>query len=271
MFNGRARQWIAALLLLLMGLYFLDNMLSGHIYYYINQRFGWLSWLATGIFLALGVIGIRNALRDQHEAREQALEHDHGHEHDHHEHEDHAHDHGHDHVHGMVSWPILTLIAVPLIIGLIIPSKPLGAAAVGSSGVNTSYTGLNGSGGSTQLTTAPADRNVLDWVKAFNTSSNVDEFTGQQANLVGFVYRDIRFDNKPLFMVARFTISCCVADAIAIGVIVQSDQAAKLAPDSWVQVKGKFQTQVLDGQKTPIVVADSIQPTTQPDQPYLYP
>ena len=77
--------------------------------------------------------------------------------------------------------------------------------------------------------------------------------------------------NQPRFMVARFTISCCVADAVAIGVIVQSDQAAKLAPDSWVHVNGKFQVQDFDKQKTPILVADSVQPTTQPDQPYLYP
>src|SRR5579859_2291763 len=272
MLTARTRQWLQAIILLLMGLYFLDNMLSGHIYYYINERFGWLSWLATGIFLALGGVGIANVLRQQREERAHALEdheHDHGDDHDDHDHAE--HDHGHDHVHGAVSWPVLSLIALPLIIGLIIPSKPLGAAAVGSSGVNMTYTGLNGSTNSTQLTTAPTDRNVLDWVKAFNTTTNVDEFTGQSADLVGFVYRDIRFDNKPLFMVARFTISCCVADAVAIGVTIQSDQAAKLAPDSWVHVKGKFQTQVLDGQKTPVVVADSIEPTTQPDQPYLYP
>jgi len=160
---------------------------------------------------------------------------------------------------------------VPLIIGLIIPSKPLGAAAVGTNGVNMSYTGLNGSANSTQLTTSSADRNVLDWVKAFNMTSNVDEFTGQSADLIGFVYRDIRFDKQPRFMVARFTISCCVADAVAIGVIVQSDQAPKLAPDSWIHVKGKFQVQDFNNQKTPILVADLVQPTTQPDQPYLYP
>jgi putative membrane protein len=108
-------------------------------------------------------------------------------------------------------------------------------------------------------------------VRAFNSSSRLDEFNGQQADLIGFVYRDIQFEGKPLFMVARFTISCCVADASAIGIVVQSAQAAKLAQDSWVHVTGAFQVQELDGQKTPILVAKSIEQTSQPPQPYLYP
>jgi putative membrane protein len=99
----------------------------------------------------------------------------------------------------------------------------------------------------------------------------VDEFGGQQADVIGFVYSDIRFKDQPRFMVARFTISCCVADASAIGVIVESTDAAKLAPDSWIHVTGKFKVEDLDGQKTPVLIADKIDATKQPDQPYLYP
>ena len=74
MFNAATRRWIQAVLLLLLGLYFLDNMLSGRIYFYINERFGWLSWLATVIFIALGVVGIADALRQQREERAHAEE-----------------------------------------------------------------------------------------------------------------------------------------------------------------------------------------------------
>ncbi|MEP7285224.1 MAG: TIGR03943 family protein [Chloroflexota bacterium] len=278
MFTVRTRQWIQSLILLLLGMYFLDNMLSGRIYFYINERFGWLSWIATGIFLVLGITGVFDLFRTSHrEAEHDHAEHDHDHaEHDHHDHDDHEllQETGHEgHNHGAAaSWPVLALVAVPLVLGVIVPAKPLGASAVGTSGVSTSFNALQAGGGSaTQLSVASTDRNVLDWVRAFNGSSNVDEFNAQPADMIGFVYRDIRFKDQPLFMVARFTISCCVADASAIGVIVQSDQAAKLAPDSWVHIKGKFQSQQFDGAKTPILVADSIEPTNQPDHPYLYP
>src|SRR5258708_10985352 len=110
-FTARTRQWLQALLLFCLGLYFLENMLSGHIYYYINERFGWLSWLATLMFLALGVVGVVDLIRQGRE--------EHAHEdHDHHDHEEHGehdhHEHNHEHEghsHGAVSWPILLLIA----------------------------------------------------------------------------------------------------------------------------------------------------------------
>src|SRR5437016_7131552 len=105
-------------------------MLSGRITNYVNSdRFGWLSWMATGIFLVLGVGGIYSLLKER---RDEASHH-HDHDEPEHEHHDHDDDHGHDHDghnHGVApSWPVLTLIAVPLIIGLVVPAKPLGAAA----------------------------------------------------------------------------------------------------------------------------------------------
>ncbi|MCC7451876.1 MAG: TIGR03943 family protein [Anaerolineae bacterium] len=259
----RSRRWIQAVILLGLGLYFLDNMLSGRVYYYINQRFGWLTWLATFTFLVLGVMNLVDLIREQ---RSQS------HEHDHEEHDAHDHHPHHDHAHGSApSWVRLGIVGVPLILGVLVPAKPLGAAAVGSNGVSTTFSSLPGTGSSTQFTVAPTERNVLDWVRDFNGSGNVDEFNGQQADLVGFVYRDIRFKDANQFMVARFTVSCCVADASAIGVIVQSPQSASLSQDSWVRVKGTFQSQDFGGQRTPILVAESVQPTDQPEHPYLYP
>jgi putative membrane protein len=89
--------------------------------------------------------------------------------------------------------------------------------------------------------------------------------------LIGFVYRDIRFDGKPQFMVARFILSCCVADASAIGVTVQTSDAAKWDADSWVHITGKFTVQQIGGTATPVLVVDTIKPVEQPNQPYLYP
>ena len=155
--------------------------------------------------------------------------------------------------------------------GILIPAKPLGASAIGTNGVSTSFSAIQGSGNQTQLATNPADRNVLDWVRAFNGSNNVQEFSGQQADLIGFVYRDVRFKDPTQFMTARFTISCCVADASAIGVIVQWPDASKLSQDGWIHVKGKFQVQKFDDQQTPILVAEMVENTSQPEHPYLYP
>jgi putative membrane protein len=99
----------------------------------------------------------------------------------------------------------------------------------------------------------------------------VEAFSGQPADVTGFVYRDVRFDAPGQFMVARFAISCCVADASAIGLIVQWPKASVLARDSWVHVQGRFSVQDINGQRTPILLADAVDLTTQPEHPYLYP
>ncbi len=260
-------------------MYFLDNMVSGRIYFYINMNFGWLTWLGTGVLLLLGATNAWDILREARSESEpaqaenecsQAGEEDSCCESDEH----HAHEHSHDHAHSHApSWPKLALIAVPLIVGALVPARPLGAAAVGTMGVSNTFTSV--SSNTTQLVAAlkPSnERNVLDWIRAFNNSSNVDEFTGQQADLIGFVYRDIRFkDETQQFMVARFALSCCVADASAIGVTVQFPEAAKLVQDSWVHVTGKFQVQDVGGQRTPILIAQAVDLTQQPAQPYVYP
>src|SRR5258706_12670006 len=111
----RTRKWVQSVLLLSLGLYFLDNMLTGRIYFYINERFGWLSWIATGIFLALGIVGIADLLREQRATPHD--DHDHA-AHEHHDHHDHVeHEHVHDphagHQHGAPpSWPILALVGL---------------------------------------------------------------------------------------------------------------------------------------------------------------
>jgi uncharacterized membrane protein YcgQ (UPF0703/DUF1980 family) len=47
--------------------------------------------------------------------------------------------------------------------------------------------------------------------------------------------------------------------------------AQKLSQDSWVRVAGTFDIQDIKGQITPVLIAETIEPTNQPEHPYLYP
>jgi putative membrane protein len=260
----QTRRWLQSALLILLGLYFLDNMVSGRIAFYINQSFYWLAWFAGVLFLVLGVIGVIDLVR---EPRVQPMhDHEHNHqEHDHDIHEGHAHSHA-------VSWPILGVIAIPLVLGVLVPAKPLGASAINTSGVTTSIgVAPSVANKSIQFSVAPTQRNVLDWIRAFSSSPNMEEFNNQPADVIGFVYRDVTFDESKHFMVARFTLSCCVADASAIGVYVEWPEAATVIQDSWVHVTGKFQVKPMDGENVPILVAETVEVVEQPAQPYLYP
>lgn len=241
-----------------LGLYFAYIYLTGKWAYYIDPRFQWLSVVAVLIFgfLAVSFIG-----KPEHE-------HDHEHhEHDHHHHDHDEHDHNHNHA---AVWPVI-IVAIPLILGVAMPAKPLGAKAADARGIETDFSSVSLSRSSSKsLTIVPSERNVLDWARAFATSTNPAEFNGQEANVIGFVYRDGRFDGTH-FMVARFTLTCCVADALAIGVVVQTpEDSTDFATDTWVKVEGHFQETEFDGNVIPILYAEKITPVEQPDQPYLY-
>jgi putative membrane protein len=72
-------------------------------------------------------------------------------------------------------------------------------------------------------------------------------------------------------MVARFTVSCCVADASPIGLPVLYTGAGELAEGEWVRIQGMFRAGDFRGQTTPILQADTVETVAQPEHPYLYP
>ena len=71
-------------------------------------------------------------------------------------------------------------------------------------------------------------------------------------------------------MIVRFTLSCCVADARAIGLVVINAGDEAFDQDAWVQVRGHLEIREIDGIETPVIIADDITPTDEPEQPYLF-
>lgn len=239
----RAQAWTKAALLIGLGLYFVYNIVSGSLTNYINARFSWLSYVAAVLFLLLGVSSVWGLLRGGHQ---------------------HTHD---DHDHEAVTWGVLAVIAVPLLLGTLIPSRPLGAAAVDG---NISLSASVSTGSVTTFTGDPLTWNVLDWLRSFNQSDNIASFNGKEADVIGFVYREITF-GADQFMVARFTISCCVADSSAIGLPVVFADAGQFKADTWVRVHGNFQVGEFKGENVPLLYADTVEVVDQPEHPYLYP
>jgi putative membrane protein len=235
-------------ILVLMAIFFAQKLYSGTLFYYIGPRFSWLVLVAAAVLIALA--GSFNLARGN---------------------DTHDHDADHTHVHGRSTaslWP-LAVVALPLALGVLVPARPLGAGAATNRGISTDYA-VSADERGTLLSVAPSSRTVLDWARAMSANPDPTALDGQQADVVGFVYRDPRFASDQ-FMVARFAITCCVADATAIGVVVQSADAAGLAVNSWVRVTGGFEAGRLAGAGLPVLIAADVTPVHPLEQPYLYP
>lgn len=236
------QQYAKAGVLLGLALYFAYCIITGNLTNYINYRFTWLAYVATAIFAALGLVSAWEIMRPT--ARTQS---------------------GGTHS-GRVSWTVLGVLGLPLALGLLLPSQPLGAEAVGGN-ISTSIVAVNAV---TQQTGDPLTWNVLDWLRAFNRSDDLSSFNGSQADVIGFIYREPSFPEDH-FMVARFTISCCVADSSAIGLPVIWEDAPALGENEWVRVQGSFQLADFRDSQIPVLNATSVEIVEQPKHPYLYP
>ena len=170
---------------------------------------------------------------------------------------------GGGHAHGRLS--TLGLLAIPLLLAALSPNVPLGADAARGR-LSTSVQ----PGGFQSLQRDPLSYNILEWLRAFSREADLANFDGQEANLLGFVYRELD-DPEDIFLLARITLSCCVADASAIGLPVRYEGAATLAADQWVQVRGHFLLGEFGAEMLPILEVEELTLTEPPDQPYLYP
>lgn len=238
---------LKALILVLMAIFFASLLGTGRLYDYIGPRLSWLAVLAVVMLILLA--GAYDLVRRR------------------------ASGSGGDPVHESHEskasiWPMVVM-ALPLVLGVVMPARPLGASAISTRGLSSGPR-FGPSGSASAPGILPAERTILDWIQAMSANPDPAALDGQRADMIGFVYHDARL-GEDQFMVARFTLICCVADAQAIGLVVESPEAAGLAADSWVRVQGVFQQGEVDGEAMPILTAEEITPIQPPEQPYLYP
>lgn len=225
------------LILFGMGIYLTLLIVTGSLDNYINQRFAWLVVVGALLFFVLALVNFyssRNAAQREH-----------------------------DHHHYHITWDIVLVVAFPLLLAILIPSRALGVEAV-NGGVSLNPVGVAG------LSRSPLDRNILDWLREFDRAATPAQFNGTPVDVVGFVYREPAHPENG-FMLARFTLSCCVADAFPIGMPVISVGAGDLTEGEWLRVGGQLKASAFAGDFLPVVVAETVERVDEPAQPYLYP
>jgi uncharacterized repeat protein (TIGR03943 family) len=66
------------------------------------------------------------------------------------------------------------------------------------------------------------------------------------------------------YLLTRFAINCCAADATALKVAIHGDPAPR-APDTWLEVEGRWRQREAE---TPLLLAESVRVIRQPSPPY---
>jgi uncharacterized repeat protein (TIGR03943 family) len=246
--SERRYRFFQALLFLGLLLFLLAKIMNSQLLWYINKRFMILTEIGIALLLILAQRLFREAgnLGKGHHEEEHAL---------------------HDYKPAFAN---LWILAIPLLIGILIPAKPLDSTAVSAKGLTTTSALISSHSSSRPFETESEQRNILDWVKLFYFEPDLTPYTGQKASVIGFVYLDNRLP-KGQFFVSRFILSCCAADAYAVGMIVEPPAGLSFEPDEWLEVKGQVDVVSFEGHNSPLIHAETITPVSPPDQPYLYP
>ncbi|MDU0205433.1 MULTISPECIES: TIGR03943 family putative permease subunit [Paenibacillus] len=97
-----------------------------------------------------------------------------------------------------------------------------------------------------------------------------NNFIGKKIELTGFVYREDNMASNQ-FVVGRFAVSCCSADATPYGVMIDFPTAETYPKDMWVKVTGTVQNGSYNGNDIFIIKATQIDKIEAPSSPYVYP
>jgi uncharacterized repeat protein (TIGR03943 family) len=95
-------------------------------------------------------------------------------------------------------------------------------------------------------------------------------YEGKRVVTEGMVYRD-EVVPEGHFLLFRFLIICCVADALPAGALVAHEEAGAFEQDTWVEVEGLLSLVSSNGLVFPHIQADRITPMNKPGSPYLFP
>lgn len=93
---------------------------------------------------------------------------------------------------------------------------------------------------------------------------------GKVIRYKGFVYKQDDF-SPDQFVVGRFTITCCVADASVLGLLCTDRAAAALQDDEWYEVTGRIEMSEEKWGEMPILKVTELKSIAPLQDPYIYP
>lgn len=154
-------------------------------------------------------------------------------------------------------------IIVPVVIVLALPPAALGSYAASR---RSSLVGAGAFGSSTQdISTGTVTLfDVAGGLRSRDGMRALVARAGTDVSFVGFVDKGSGMPADE-FLLTRFLITCCVADALSIQVRVVGAPPGKFASDDWVRVSG----QIYPLGREVIVNASDVVAVPRPKRPYL--
>ncbi len=136
------------------------------------------------------------------------------------------------------------------------------------------------------------DKSITEWVRGLNAYPEPEAYAGQKVRVKGFVSpqpnpgqsnpgqpNPANPSQSDRFLISRFVITCCAADAYPIGLPVKIPPGTALPKaDTWLEVQGQMIVESTSGptgerpvsERTLVIAATQLTPIPEPAKPYDY-
>ncbi|WP_008314386.1 TIGR03943 family putative permease subunit [Leptolyngbya sp. PCC 6406] len=166
-------------------------------------------------------------------------------------------------------WSVAILLGVA-VLGLVYVPRPFTSDTALARGIAEPVGMTRSQPQRFQRNTPPESRTLTDWYRTLNVYPEPDAYSGDPVNVTGFVIHPPDWADD-YFMVARFVMTCCAADAYPIGLPVQVvGSRSDYAPDSWIAITGTMATDTIQDQRRLIIQADTLETVPEPANPYEF-
>jgi uncharacterized repeat protein (TIGR03943 family) len=163
------------------------------------------------------------------------------------------------------------ILLVVALLGWQFTPQPFASDVALNRGVTDSLTLTRSQPQAFRAATSPEERSLVEWIRTLNVYPEPDAYTGQKANVEGFVIHSSEVPDNYL-VISRFVITCCAADVYPVGLPVQLPTGDRSAypPDTWLRVEGEMNTETLNNKRQLVIQAKSLTNIPAPATPYDY-
>lgn len=168
-------------------------------------------------------------------------------------------------------WTYL-LLTIPLVLAVVFPPRSLAAFSANQRGPQLGgLTSIRAAGTVRRVSLSIDTRqfSLQDWVGALSADPNPRDYLHKPIIVSGLVVHSNSSVPPGYVMVLRYLVTCCIADARPVGLVVKDITHGSVKDNQWVTVSGAMGEMSYQGQQLAVVEPTRITPT-RAGSPYIY-
>ncbi|MDX2228069.1 MAG: TIGR03943 family protein [Leptolyngbyaceae cyanobacterium bins.349] len=163
-----------------------------------------------------------------------------------------------------------TLLLATAIFGLVITPRAFTSQTAIHRGVKDGPTLTRVKPQAFRGSTSSEDKSIIDWVRTLTVYPEPDAYNGQKVKVQGFVIHPTNLPDQ-YFLISRFILTCCAADAYPVSLPVKlTTSRTTYPPDTWLEIEGQMITETLAGKRQLVIRATAMKQIDEPKNPYDY-